>query len=87
VALLTVHSAKGLEFDVVFIAGMAQGVFPDYRSIGHPREMAEEVRNAFVAVTRARRLLYMTFPKVRIMPWGDEKTQTPSQFIVNSGIS
>lgn len=87
VALLTVHSAKGLEFDVVFIAGMAQGIFPDYRSIGHPKEMAEEVRNAFVAVTRARRLLYMTFPKVRIMPWGDEKTQTPSQFIVNSGIS
>ncbi|WP_321942814.1 ATP-dependent helicase, partial [Burkholderia cenocepacia] len=54
VALLTVHSSKGLEFDAVFIAGMAEGTFPDYRAVGKVREMAEESRNAFVAVTRSK---------------------------------
>jgi ATP-dependent exoDNAse (exonuclease V) beta subunit len=53
-ALLTVHSSKGLEFEVVFIVGMAEGVFPDYRSQGKPTEMAEEKRNAFVAVNVGR---------------------------------
>ena len=57
VALLTVHSSKGLEFEVVFIAGMAEGVFPDYRAKTR-KEQDEESRNAFVAVTRAKRLLY-----------------------------
>ena len=70
-ALLTVHSSKGLEFDVVFIVGMAEGVFPDYRAQNKPAEMAEEKRNAFVAVTRSRRLLYFSYAKARKMPWGD----------------
>ena len=61
-ALLTVHSAKGLEFDVVWIVGMVDGVFPDYRTRGNLRAQGEERRNAFVAVTRSRRLLYPLLP-------------------------
>lgn len=80
VALLTVHSSKGLEFDVVFMAGMADGVFPDYRATG-AKERAEEVRNAFVAATRSRRLLYLTYPSSRVMPWGDVRRQQPSPFL------
>jgi DNA helicase-2/ATP-dependent DNA helicase PcrA len=79
VALLTVHSAKGMEFDVVFMVGMNQGTFPDYRARGAALE--EERRNAFVAVTRSRRLLFLTYPKVRLMPWGDMKYQAPSEFV------
>ncbi len=87
IALLTVHSSKGLEFDVVFVAGMAEGAFPDYRAVGKQKEMAEEVRNAFVAVTRSKRLLYLSYPQRRIMPWGDSKFQQPSQFIKRAGLN
>ena len=80
-ALLTVHSAKGLEFEVVFIVGMAEGVFPDYRARNGSAEMAEEKRNAFVAVTRSKRLLYFTFPLRRKMPWGDIWLCRPSPFL------
>jgi DNA helicase-2/ATP-dependent DNA helicase PcrA len=80
-ALLTVHSSKGLEFEVVFVVGMAEGVFPDYRSQGKPNEMAEEKRNAFVAITRSRRLLYFSYPKQRVMPWGDVRVSKPSPFL------
>lgn len=79
VALLTVHSAKGMEFDVVFIIGLCEGVFPDYRSrVGVA--LAEEDRNAFVAVTRSKRLLYLSYPQSRVMPWGDAKAQQPSRY-------
>lgn len=81
VALLTVHSSKGLEFDIVFVAGMAEGVFPDYRALGKAKEMAEEARNAFVAVTRSKRLLYLSYPRQRKMPWGDTKLQQSSRFL------
>lgn len=80
VGLLTVHSAKGLEFDVVFVAGMAEGTFPDFRARPGPT-MEEEKRSAFVAVTRSRRLLYLTYPRMRLMPWGDWKGQAPSRFL------
>ena len=83
VALLTVHSSKGLEFDVVFMAGMADGVFPDYRATG-AKERAEETRNAFVAATRSRRLLYLTYPSTRVMPWGDVRRQRPSPFLAGA---
>ncbi len=79
VALLTVHSAKGMEFDVVFLIGMAEGTFPDYRAQGSALE--EERRSAFVAVTRSKRLLYVLYPKTRVMPWGAHKDQRPSRFI------
>lgn len=79
VALLTVHSAKGMEFDVVFIIGMNDGTFPDYRARGPALE--EEKRNAFVAVTRSRRILYLTYPEEKMMPWGDVKAQNQSPFL------
>ncbi len=79
VALLTVHSAKGMEFDVVFVIGMNEGTFPDFRAKG--QAMDEEQRNAFVAVTRSRRLLYITYPTAKLMPWGDMKAQQPSRFV------
>lgn len=87
VALLTVHSSKGLEFDIVFVAGMAEGVFPDYRALNKTKEMAEEARNAFVAVTRSKRLLYLTYPRVRMMPWGDSRRQQPSRYLTSAGIA
>ena len=80
-ALLTIHASKGLEFEIVFIVGMAEGIFPDYRAQGKPAEMAEERRNAFVAVTRSRRLLYFSYPKKRAMPWGDIRLSKPSAFL------
>jgi ATP-dependent DNA helicase UvrD/PcrA len=78
-ALLTVHSAKGMEFDVVFLIGMAEGTFPDYRAKGASLE--EEQRSAFVAITRSKRLLYVFYPKMRVMPWGAQKLQQPSRYI------
>lgn len=85
VALLTVHSSKGLEFDVVFVAGMADGSFPDYRSTAGS-ELLEERRNAFVAFTRSKRLLFLTYPRTRMMPWGDRRGQSPSRFLKEAGL-
>ncbi|GAH13512.1 unnamed protein product, partial [marine sediment metagenome] len=79
IELLTVHSSKGMEFDVVFLISMTEGTFPDFRAKGD--EMAEEQRNAFVAVTRSRRLLYVTYPKQKLMPWGETKRQKRSRFV------
>lgn len=80
VALLTVHSAQGLEFDVVFIPGMVEGVFPDFRARTE-KELEYEKRLIFVAVTRARRLLYFTYAKKRAMPWGEVRSQHKSRFL------
>jgi DNA helicase II / ATP-dependent DNA helicase PcrA len=80
VALLTVHSSKGLEFDVVFVVGMVDGVFPDYRATAK-KQKDEERRNAFVAVTRSKRLLYLSYPRQRMMPWGDVWQGDPSPYI------
>lgn len=80
--LSTVHTMKGLEKDIVFLMGMCEGVFPDYRATSN-REIDEERNNAFVAITRSRRWLYVTYPKQRIMPWGAIKMQVPSRFIKN----
>jgi DNA helicase-2/ATP-dependent DNA helicase PcrA len=81
VALLTVHASKGLEFDVVFIVGMGEGIFPDYRSIGNPKQSTEELRNIFVATTRSKRLLYFSYPATRVMPWGDIRSTSPSSYL------
>ncbi|MEN8129153.1 MAG: ATP-dependent helicase [Pseudomonadota bacterium] len=78
--LSTVHTMKGLEKDIVFLMGMCEGVFPDYRA-SSANEISEERNNAFVAVTRAKRWLYITYPKQRMMPWGDIKFQRQSRFI------
>jgi DNA helicase-2/ATP-dependent DNA helicase PcrA len=86
VALLTVHSSKGLEFDVVFVPGMSEGTFPDYRALNKPKEMLEEGRNAFVAVTRSKRLLCLSYPRQRLMPWGDVRGQSPSRYLRQVGL-
>jgi DNA helicase-2/ATP-dependent DNA helicase PcrA len=79
IALLTVHSAKGMEFDVVVLIGMTEGTFPDYRAKGPA--LMEEQRSAFVAATRSKRLLYLTYPASRIMPWGAVRVQQPSRYV------
>ena len=78
--LSAVHTMKGLEKDIVFLMGMNEGTFPDYRA--QKRGQIEEERNsAFVAITRSRRWIYITYPKSKIMPWGDHKSQKESRFI------
>lgn len=78
--LSTVHTMKGLEKDIVFLMGMCEGVFPDYREVSS-KGLEGELNNAFVAVTRSRRWIYVTYPQMRKMPWGDQKAQRPSRFI------
>jgi len=81
-ALLTVHTAKGLEFDVVCIMGMCERTFPDYRAIkGGGKFLEEETHNAYVALTRSKRLAYFTYPRQKMMPWGDSKQQQPSRYL------
>lgn len=82
VALLTAHMSKGLEFEVVFIIGLSEGTFPDYRAVNSGGEaMAQEKNNMYVAVTRAKRLCYLSYPEIKRMPWGDDKKQQPSRFV------
>ncbi|MDR2460006.1 MAG: ATP-dependent helicase [Deltaproteobacteria bacterium] len=82
VALLTAHMSKGLEFEVVFIIGLSDGTFPDYRAIRSGEEaIVQEKNNLYVAVTRAKRQCYLSYPKFKQMPWGDCKWQEPSRFI------
>ncbi|MFZ3058605.1 MAG: ATP-dependent helicase [Candidatus Methanoperedens sp.] len=86
-ALLTIHNSKGLEFDVTFIIGMNQGVFPDYRALqSGGKQLEEEHHNIFVAITRSKRLCYITFPRKKLMPWGTKKEQQPSQYIEEMGL-
>ena len=67
VILMTVHAAKGLEYPVVFIAGMEDGIFPSQQNIGEPSEISEERRLAYVAITRAKEKLFITHAKERMM--------------------
>ena len=80
VVLMTVHSAKGLEFPVVFLAGMEDGIFPSMQNIGEPSEMSEERRLAYVAITRAKEQLYITHVKNRLM-YGKSAYNPLSRFI------
>ena len=80
VTLMTLHSAKGLEFPVVFLAGCDEGVFPHQRTFNVPSEMEEERRLMYVGVTRAEEKLYLTSAKRRQM-WGEYKYYNPSRFI------
>lgn len=82
IALLTAHMSKGLQFDVVFIIGLSEGTFPDYRAVkAGGSQLSQEMNNMYVAVTRAKRLCYMTYPSRKRMPWGDIKSQYPSRYI------
>ena len=80
VTLMTLHSAKGLEFPVVFLAGMEEGLFPSYRSIGEERELEEERRLAYVGITRAEEYLYLTCAKQRTI-FGSTTCNKISRFV------
>ncbi len=80
VTLMTVHMAKGLEFPIVFIVGLEDGIFPHSRSINDPKELEEERRLAYVAITRAEELLYVTH-SMRRRTYGEEIASEPSQFL------
>jgi DNA helicase-2/ATP-dependent DNA helicase PcrA len=80
VTMMTVHSAKGLEFPIVFLVGLEDGIFPHSRSINDPKELEEERRLAYVAITRAEKLLYITH-SMRRRVYGEEIAAEPSQFL------
>jgi DNA helicase-2/ATP-dependent DNA helicase PcrA len=80
VTLMTLHNAKGLEFDVVFMVGMEDGVFPHYRSMGDAGELEEERRLAYVGITRARKRLYLTHAWSRSL-FGGSNYNPPSRFL------
>ncbi|MCP3977687.1 MAG: DNA helicase PcrA [bacterium] len=80
VTLMTLHNAKGLEFPVVFIGGLEDGVFPHMRSLGDPAELEEERRLAYVGITRAMEKLYLTRAWSRNL-WGGNNFNPPSRFL------
>lgn len=80
VTLMTLHAAKGLEFENVFLAGLEEGIFPHSRSLNNNTEMEEERRLMYVGVTRAKQKLYISYAKRRQM-WGDTKYNPPSRFL------
>lgn len=80
VTLMTLHSAKGLEFPVVFLVGMEEGIFPGYKSISEPSELEEERRLCYVGITRAKEHLYLTCSKQRTI-FGSTSYNPVSRFI------
>ena len=80
VTLMTLHSSKGLEFDVVFIAGMEENIFPSGRSIDDPDSLEEERRLCYVGITRAKKSLYMIYSKFRTI-YGSHMMNVPSRFL------
>ncbi len=80
VTLMTVHMAKGLEFPIVFLVGLEDGIFPHSRSISDPKELEEERRLAYVAITRAEKILYVTHA-MRRRTYGEDFVSEPSQFL------
>ncbi len=80
VTLMTLHSAKGLEFPAVFLVGMEEGIFPGYKSIGEPKELEEERRLCYVGITRAKEKLFMTCAKQRTI-FGSTSFNNVSRFI------
>ena len=80
VTLMTLHSAKGLEYPAVFLVGMEEGIFPGYKSIGEPRELEEERRLFYVGITRAKQYLHLTCAKHRTI-FGSTSYNAISRFI------
>ena len=80
VTMMTLHTAKGLEYPYVFLTGMEQGTFPHQRAMEDTSELAEERRLAYVGITRAKRRLYVTRAAVRAQ-WGQANDMMPSQFL------
>lgn len=82
VTLMTMHAAKGLEFEVVFLVGMEEGLFPHSRSLFDSNELEEERRLAYVGVTRAKSLLYLTLADRRLY-FGQKISNPPSRFLID----
>jgi DNA helicase II / ATP-dependent DNA helicase PcrA len=80
VTLMTAHNAKGLEFDIVFLAGMEEGLFPHTNSLFEPGQIEEERRLCYVGITRARKRVYITHTQQRTI-WGSTRMSVPSRFI------
>jgi len=80
VTLMTLHSAKGLEFPVVFLVGMEEGIFPGYKSISEPKELEEERRLCYVGITRAKENLFLTCSKQRTI-FGSTSCNAVSRFL------
>lgn len=82
VTLSTVHTMKGQEYEIVFLMGMDDETFPDYRAVKKGgAELIQEKNNLYVAFTRAKRFLYISWPSKRLMPWGDSKNRNISRFL------
>jgi DNA helicase-2/ATP-dependent DNA helicase PcrA len=77
---MTTHSAKGLEFNVVFLSGLEEGLFPHENSLNEPKGLEEERRLMYVAVTRARQRLYLSFAQTRMLH-GQTRYNLPSRFV------
>ncbi|MEB3311692.1 MAG: DNA helicase PcrA [Snowella sp.] len=80
VSLMTLHSAKGLEFPVVFLVGLEQGICPHIRSLNDPLALEEERRLCYVGITRAQEQLFLSYTRERFV-WGSRETKIPSQFL------
>ena len=80
ITLMTLHSAKGLEFPVVFLVGMEEGIFPGYKTIGEPQALEEERRLFYVGITRAKQYLYLTCAKHRTI-FGSTSYNQVSRFV------
>ena len=82
VSLMTLHAAKGLEFSIIFVVGMEEGLFPHSRSLWDTNALEEERRLAYVGMTRAKKLLYLTFADKRLY-FGQKTSNPPSRFIID----
>jgi len=81
VTLMTLHASKGLEFPVVFLVGMEQGLFPSYRSLEDPAAMEEERRLCYVGITRAKERLFLSHASERRLWGGMREPAVPSVFL------
>jgi DNA helicase-2/ATP-dependent DNA helicase PcrA len=80
VSLMTLHSSKGLEFPVVFLVGLEQGLFPNYRSLEDPKALEEERRLCYVGITRAKERLFISYARERRL-YGNREPASPSLFL------
>ena len=80
VTLMSIHSAKGLEFDAVIVGGLEENLFPSYMSMSSPEQLDEERRLFYVAITRAKQFLTLSYARTRYF-FGNLKTNDPSRFI------